>query len=56
MVKSLGKGEAESILAERGRIEVRCEFCGSNYLFDKVDIEEMFADPAFKGQTSQTTH
>jgi molecular chaperone Hsp33 len=56
MVKSLGKEEAESILAERGRIEVRCEFCGSNYLFDKVDIEEMFADPAFKGQTSQTTH
>ncbi|HBC69778.1 MAG TPA: hypothetical protein DCZ56_05455 [Sutterella sp.] len=56
MVKSLGREEVESIIAERGRVEVRCEFCGSTYLFDKVDAEEMFSEPAFKGPASKATH
>jgi molecular chaperone Hsp33 len=56
MVQSLGREEVDSIIAERGKIEVRCEFCGSTYLFDKVDAKEMFTEPAFKGHESEATH
>ncbi|HEX7640102.1 MAG TPA: Hsp33 family molecular chaperone HslO [Burkholderiaceae bacterium] len=43
MLRSLGRGEAESILAERGDIEIGCDFCGRQYRFDAVDVGEMFA-------------
>lgn len=42
MIRSLGAAEAESILAERGDIEVGCEFCGKQYLFDAVDAAQIF--------------
>jgi molecular chaperone Hsp33 len=42
MIRSLGAEEAESILAERGDIEVGCEFCGKQYLFDAVDTAQIF--------------
>ncbi len=56
MVKNLGREEVDSILAEQGKIEVRCEFCGATYLFDKVDAQTMFSDPAFSGQTSKSAN
>jgi molecular chaperone Hsp33 len=37
MLRSLGRDEVESILAERGSVEVRCEFCSRSYRFDAVD-------------------
>ena len=46
MIESLGVEEAESILAERGDIEVACEFCGQQYRFDAVDAAQLFLDPA----------
>ena len=42
MLRSLGRGEADSIVAERGRIEVACDFCGQQYRFDAVDAAELF--------------
>jgi molecular chaperone Hsp33 len=42
MIQSLGKDEAESILAEIGEIEVACEFCGKQYQFDSVDAAQLF--------------
>ena len=42
MIRSLGTEEAESILAERGDIEVGCEFCGRQYRFDAVDAAQIF--------------
>lgn len=42
MIRSLGREEAESIIAERGGIEVDCEFCGAHYQFDAVDAESLF--------------
>lgn len=45
MLKSLGSDEAESILAERGDIEVGCEFCGQQYRFDAVDAARIFMEP-----------
>ena len=43
MLLSLGHTEAQSILAEQGKIEIDCEFCNAHYIFDSVDIEAIFA-------------
>ena len=43
MLKMLGASEIESIIAERGEIEVNCDFCNAAYVFDKVDAEQLFA-------------
>lgn len=42
MLRSLGTDEIESIIAERGSVEVGCEFCGAQYLFDPVDAAQVF--------------
>jgi molecular chaperone Hsp33 len=42
MLRGLGREENDGILAERGEIEVGCEFCGLKYRFDAVDVGEMF--------------
>jgi molecular chaperone Hsp33 len=47
VLSNLGRAEAESILAERGSIEVDCDFCNRRYRFDPVDIGALFsAGPA----------
>jgi len=43
MLHLLGKEEIESILAERGDVEVNCDFCNKQYLFDAVDAATIFA-------------
>jgi molecular chaperone Hsp33 len=45
MIRGLGVDEAESILAERGEIEVGCDFCGQQYRYDPVDAAHIFAPP-----------
>ena len=45
MLRNLGAEEAESILAERGEIEVGCEFCGQQYRYDAVDAAQIFVAP-----------
>ena len=42
MLRSLGRAESDSLIAERGLVEVACEFCGQAYRFDAVDVGEMF--------------
>ena len=43
MIQHLGAQEAEEIIAERGDIEVGCEFCGQQYRFDPIDAAQIFA-------------
>ena len=43
MLRMLGHDEVRSIVAERGNVEVDCEFCGRHYAFDPVDAEQVFA-------------
>jgi molecular chaperone Hsp33 len=43
MLVGLGQEEAQSILAERGEIEVGCEFCGAQERFDAVDVAQIFS-------------
>ena len=45
MIRGLGREEAESILAERGEIDVACDFCGQHYQFDAVDAAQVFMKP-----------
>ena len=42
MLAGLGREEADSILAERGDVEIGCDFCGRQYHFDPVDVGELF--------------
>ena len=53
MVRGVGAEEIRSVLAERGSVEVRCDFCNRAYQFDPVDVEQIFASshPAGAGTT-----
>lgn len=42
MLRMLGYDEVRAILAERGLVEVGCEFCGASYRFDRWDAERVF--------------
>ena len=42
MLRGLGAAEVEGIVAELGKVEVGCEFCGLQYGFDSVDVGELF--------------
>src|SRR6202167_5595721 len=42
MLQSLGEAESRSVLAERGEVEVHCDFCNRAYVFDAVDIAQLF--------------
>jgi molecular chaperone Hsp33 len=42
MLRMLGRDEVESVLAERGEVEVTCEFCGAVYTLDAVDAAQLF--------------
>ncbi len=42
MLKGLGQEEVDGIVAERGEVEVGCDFCGAQYTFDAVDVRALF--------------
>ena len=44
MLTSLGQEEVDSIVAERGKIDVGCDFCGQQYAFDAIDAARLFTD------------
>lgn len=46
MLTSLGRIEVESIVRERGLVEVGCEFCGQQERFDAIDAAQLFAPPS----------
>lgn len=43
MLRSLGRDELETILRERGSIDVNCEFCNQLYSFDADVVAKLFA-------------
>ena len=49
MLLSLGREEVDSIVVERGTVEVTCDFCNRAYEFDGIDVEQLFAT----GSTAQ---
>jgi molecular chaperone Hsp33 len=54
MIRGLGQEEADSILAERGEIDVGCDFCGKHYRFDAVDAAQIFTAPGDSPPGSST--
>lgn len=51
MIRSLGRKDAETILAEHGEIVIRDDICNRQYRFSPDDIAALFAD-----STGQTLH
>ncbi|AZQ12904.1 Hsp33 family molecular chaperone HslO [Shewanella khirikhana] len=43
-IRSIEKAEILEILAEQGQIEMGCEYCNSQYRFDAIDIEALYAN------------
>ena len=41
-----GRGEIEAALAERGAVEVTCEFCNRRYTFDPAEARALLAGPS----------
>ncbi len=56
MLKSLGREEVESIIAEQGLVEVGCDFCGAQYHFDPVDAAQVFLQAAAQPPVAGGTH
>ena len=52
LVRSLGIDEARAALAEQGALTVTCEFCGRDYRYDAVDVEQLFATALQPGPES----
>ncbi|MEW5903081.1 MAG: Hsp33 family molecular chaperone HslO [Pseudomonadota bacterium] len=44
MLRMIGRDEVDGVLAERGEVEVHCEFCNERYVFDSVDVDAVFSD------------
>ena len=56
MLKGLGREEIDDIVAEQGRVEIGCEFCGLKYHFDPVDVGELFTPAQDQPPSSSATH
>jgi len=56
MLLALGREEADSIVAERGDVEIVCDFCNARYAFDAVDVAQLFASGASSEATASVRH
>ncbi|MGI9150748.1 MAG: Hsp33 family molecular chaperone HslO [Limnohabitans sp.] len=56
MIRSLGTEEVESILAERGNVEVGCDFCGQQYRYDAVDAAHIFTTTETQAPGTSSLH
>jgi molecular chaperone Hsp33 len=56
MLNALGEDETRSVLRERGSVEVSCDFCNKTYLFDVVDVEQLFAPPGATAAGAGSVH
>lgn len=46
VLKTLPEAEVDEILAEDGKIEMHCDYCGSHYVYDAVDIAAIRKAPS----------
>ena len=56
MLKNLGRDEAEAILSERKDIEIGCDFCGTQYRFEAVDVGALFAPTTSQPGATPSVH
>jgi molecular chaperone Hsp33 len=43
MLKMLGRDEVDEALADLGKLEINCDFCGQHYAFDPIDCTLLFS-------------
>jgi molecular chaperone Hsp33 len=56
MLLALGREEVDSILAERGDVEIVCDFCSARYAFDAVDVAQLYSSGATETPDTSTRH
>jgi len=56
MLRSLGRDEIDGIVVEQGRVEIACDFCGTQYHFDAVDVGELFTHALNQPPSSGEVH
>ncbi len=56
MLRMLGAEELNNIIEERGDIEVNCDFCNTQYTFDKVDAAQLMVNEAVTTEASTKIH
>ena len=44
VLRALGHDDLDSLIKERRRVSVNCEFCGAEFNFDAVDVAQVFVD------------
>ena len=49
VLRMLGEKEISTACAEKGRVDVTCEYCGSTRSFDAVDVSRLFSDHVVEG-------
>jgi molecular chaperone Hsp33 len=52
VLRSLGREEVRSVIAEQGACTVTCEFCQKPYKFDAIDVEHLFDEAAPRGSNT----
>ena len=55
MLQNLGQSEVDSIVQERGSVEIVCNFCGKPYHFDAVDCTGLFTGATQTGLPPDAT-
>ena len=38
----LGEKDVQQLLEEKGHVDVRCDFCNKEYVFDPIDVTLLF--------------
>jgi molecular chaperone Hsp33 len=56
MLQGLGETETRSVIAERGKVEVHCDFCNRGYVFDAVDVAQLFKTAGAADSGSSVLH
>ena len=54
MLSGLGEAESRDIIEERGQVDISCEFCGARYVFDAVDVGQMFTPESDQPPSSKS--
>jgi molecular chaperone Hsp33 len=52
MLRSISHQEAADIIQEQGNISVDCDFCGTTYQFDEIDIAEIYSHHSHSSDSS----
>lgn len=40
----VGQSEVEAMIHEQGQIDMHCDYCGTHYQFDAIDVQALFAE------------